>query len=345
MDLDTLRRFWPLAAGVAAGIVVAVLVSLIGSSTRKAEAKVLISSPAGVNAVNPQLPNLRELATSAVVAGNVRSTLRLSESAEDLQKHLDADVQPSSQVIVLSFTDESGERARQIAQEAAVVFGQVVGARFGSAKPSFQAAVIDSAHVVGGPNRHVLRNLLIGALVGLLLGSVAFFLLAGTGHAAPAPAGERDLKKRERQLEERLKGVARRERAMAAQAGQLAAREDAVGERERAAAEAPPPPPPEPEPEPEPVPVPEPEPAPTPEPEPEPVPGPEPVPEPLVVAGGSFNVDELERAVNARSAASPERVDEWRTYLFFLRQHAAADGSLPPQFDGLVLDVFGDVVR
>jgi hypothetical protein len=342
MDLDAVRRFWPIAAGFALGVVVGVLVSLTGSSTRKAEGKVLISSPAGVNAVNPQLPNLRELATSAVVAGNVRSTLRLTESAEDLQKHLHADVQPSSQVILMSFTDENGERARQIAQEAAVVFGQVVGARFGSAKPSFQAAVIDSAHVVGGPNRHFLRNVLIGGLVGLLLGSVVFFLLAGTGRAAPAPAGDRELKKRERQLEDRLKGVARRERAMAAQAGQLAAREDAVGERERAAAEAPPPPP---EPEPEPVPAPEPEPEPELVPEPTPEPEPAPEPEPVVYAGGSVNIDELERAVSARTSASPEQVEEWRNYLFFLRQHAAADGSLPQQFDGLVLDVFGDVVR
>src|SRR2546427_12570256 len=61
------------------------LVSLLGSGTRRAEASVLISSPAGPAAVTPMLPNLRELATSSVVAGNVRSTLRLTESTEELR--------------------------------------------------------------------------------------------------------------------------------------------------------------------------------------------------------------------------------------------------------------------
>ena len=34
------------------------------------------------------LPNLRELATGGVVAGNVRSTLRLAESTEKLRSRL-----------------------------------------------------------------------------------------------------------------------------------------------------------------------------------------------------------------------------------------------------------------
>ena len=51
---------------------------------------------------------------------------------------------------------------------------------------------------------------------------------------------------------------------------------------------------------------------------------------------------DLQHAVDARSEASPEQAEEWRTYLFFLRAHASADGSLPTQFDGLIEDVFGD---
>jgi hypothetical protein len=45
--------------------------------------------------------------------------------------------------------------------------------------------------------------------------------------------------------------------------------------------------------------------------------------------------------VEARSDAPPEVVEEWRTYLFFLRDHAAADGRLPASFALLVDDVFG----
>jgi hypothetical protein len=351
MSTEGVRRFWPLALGVVLGIVVGVLVSLLGSTQRKAEAKVLVSSPAGTTAVRPQLPNLRELASSGVVAGNVRSTLRLSESAEKLRKHLDADVRPGSDVIAVSFTGESGERARQIAQEAATVFAQLVGTRFATATPELHAAVLDSAHVVGEPDRHFLRNCAIGALVGLLLGAAVFFVLAGTERVAPVPRDDSELRWREQILEERIVGVTARERAMAAQAGRLtareqalAAREQAVTERERA--------PTEPEPEAEPASGSEPQ---VPEPEPEPeaaaASGSEPqVPEPEAVAppavathAGAWTIDELERAVEARSDASPTQREEWRTYLFFLRQHAAVNGSLPAQFDGLITDIFGEL--
>jgi hypothetical protein len=340
MSTAGVRRFWPLALGVMLGIVVGVLVSLLGSTQRKAEAKVLVSSPAGTTAVRPQLPNLRELASSGVVAGNVRSTLRLSESAEKLRKHLDADVRPGSDVIAVSFTDESGERARQIAQEAATVFAQLVGTRFAAATPELHAAVLDSAHVVGEPDRHFFRNCAIGALVGLLLGAAVFFVLAGTGRMAPVPRDDSELRWREQILEERIVGVTARERAMAAQAGRLAAREQALAEREQAVAERE-----------RPQTEPEPEPEPEPETEAEPASGSEPqVPEPDAVAppavatrAGAWTIDELELAVEARSDASPTQREEWRTYLFFLRQHAAVDGSLPAQFDGLITDIFGEL--
>jgi hypothetical protein len=333
------RRWWPLAAGLALGILVGVLVSLLGSTTRKAEAKVLVSSPAGTSAVRPQLSTLRELATSGVVAGNVRSTLRLSESTEELRRHLDADVQSSSEVIKLSATDSDAEKARQVAQEAAVVFAQLVGARFGTSTPELHAAVLDSAHVLAGPDRHFIRNALIGALVGVLLGAAAFYVLAGEAkHAPVVPADDPGLRERERMLDERVKGITARERALAERAGQLAAQARDLEEREAALAEAQPAaaaPPPEPEPEPEPAPEPKPE--STPEPEPVPVP-------PRVVYAGAWNVSDLQRAVDAQSDVSREQAEEWRAYLFFLRGHAAVDGSLPRQFDGLIEDVFGEML-
>ncbi|MGZ4348151.1 MAG: YveK family protein [Gaiellaceae bacterium] len=346
------RRWWPLAAGVLAGIVLAIAVSLLGSTSRKAEAKVLITSPAGTAAVRPLLGNLRELATSGVVAGNVKSTLRLPESAESLRRHLDASVRPGSEVIAITATDASADRARQLAQEAAVVFGQLVEARFGTSTTELHAAGLDSAHVLAGPDRHFLRNGLIGALVGLLLGAAAMFVLAGRRREAPVvvPAGDdRELEERERLLEERLKTVTARERELATRVGkaaardkesearsaELAAREQALDdrvaklakqERELEQRPAPPPPPP----------------PPPPEPEPEPVPTPEPAPE-RITRAGAWNVNDLERAVAAQSNASAEQAEEWSTYLFFLREHASSDGALPPQFDGLIEDVFGSI--
>src|SRR5205823_12926463 len=173
------------------------------SGTRRAEASVLISSPAGVAAVKPLLPNLRELATSGVVAGNVRSTLRLTESTETLQRRLHATVRPESQVIAISATDSVADHARQLAQEAAVVFAQLVQSRFGTGSPELHAAVLDSAHVLAGPDRHYARNLLFGGLGGRLIASAAMFLPASR---SPGPVGawgaDNELRRRDELLEQ-----------------------------------------------------------------------------------------------------------------------------------------------
>jgi uncharacterized membrane-anchored protein YhcB (DUF1043 family) len=323
VDALRARRWWVVPAAVVVGVVIGLLVSLGRSSDRRAEASVLISSPQGPRAVTPQLRNLRALATSGVLAGNVRSTLRLDESVAAVRDRLDAEVQAASQVIVVSASDQEAETARQIAQEAAVVFTRLVDARFGTRTPPLHAAVIDSAQALSAPNRHFLRNTLIGAVAGLLLGVAAAALLAGR---APTPdrAG-RDLWEREKMLAQRVKEVTKRERELAKRAGRLAVRERELEARSAAAAASPK--------------------APTSEPvvtdatiEPAPA-------RTVPTGGGGWNVNELQRAVDAHRNAPPEVLEQWRTYLFFLRDQAAIDGSLPPQFDGLVDDVFGDLVR
>ena len=331
---DAVRRWWPLVAAIVLGLIVGLLVSLLQSGTRRAEASVLISSPAGVTAVKPLLPNLRELATSGVVAGNVRSTLRLSESTESLQRRLHATVRPASQVIAVSATDSVADHARQVAQEAAVVFAQLVQSRFGTGSPELHAAVLDSAHVLAGPDRHYARNITIGGLVGLLLGSAALFLLASRApRTVVAEVDETELRSREELLERRLSAVGVRERAVAAHAGKLTAREHELDARttelDRREQEAPPPAP---------------EPPPQPEPEPEPERELEPEPEPTPVRTGSWNLEELQHAVEAATDATPQQREEWRTYLFFLREHATHDGALPHSLDSLINDVFADLV-
>jgi hypothetical protein len=335
--LGAARRWWPLAAGILLGLLVGLLVSLLGSGTRRAEASVLISSPAGPPAVKPLLPNLRELATSGVVAGNVRSTLRLSESTETLRRRLSATVRPESQVIAVSATDDSADPARQLTQETAVVFAQLVESRFGTSKPELHAAVLDSAHVLDGPDRHFARNLLIGGLVGLLLGSAAMFVLAsGTPRTVVAAPDDSDLRRREQLLEQRVSSVSARERALAAHAGKLTAREQALEARaakleaserefEERAAESP---------------------APQPEAIPEPaLEAAEPTPEPTEpIHPGAWTLDELQRMVDAETRATPEQLEEWRTYLFLLREHATHDGVLPRSLDSLVGDVFAGIL-
>jgi hypothetical protein len=347
--------------GILLGVLAGVLVSLLGSSTRRAEASVLISSSAGPAAVTPMLPNLRELATSGVVAANVRSTLRLTRSTQELRRHLHATVRPQSQVIAIAATDEVADHARQVAQESAVVFAQLVEARFGTGEPALHAAVLDSAHVLGGgQDRHLARNALIGALVGLLLGSASMFVLAsGTRHE--------DLGKREGLVDQRVKGVTARERALAERAAKLAAREQELNARDQelnaraaalqaaerevrsragevatshreladrateiaaskreleALAAAPPPPLPEP--------------VSTPVTEAEPT---------LPPRRGTWNLNELQAAVDAYADPTPQQAENWRTYLFFVRQHASPDGTLPRSLDPLIADVFADIVH
>jgi hypothetical protein len=65
-----------------------------------------------------------------------------------------------------------------------------------------------------------------------------------------------------------------------------------------------------------------------------------------VAAGdaGGPTIAELERLVADRAQAHPDRVDEWNSYLFFLREHADAHGRLAGNFRALVDDVFGDLL-
>ena len=60
---------------------------------------------------------------------------------------------------------------------------------------------------------------------------------------------------------------------------------------------------------------------------------------------GTWNLHGLQKAVDAYTGATPEQAESWQTYLYFLRQHASPDGSLPRSFDPLISDVFGDALE
>lgn len=59
---------------------------------------------------------------------------------------------------------------------------------------------------------------------------------------------------------------------------------------------------------------------------------------------GGWNLNRIERLVEANAGASPERVSEWRYYLLYLREFAEIGGALPSSFDRLVWDAFGDLL-
>ncbi|HVM16357.1 MAG TPA: hypothetical protein VM290_02090, partial [Gaiellaceae bacterium] len=89
------------------------------------------------------------------------------------------------------------------------------------------------------------------------------------------------------------------------------------------------------------------EPAPAPEPEPEPQREPEPAPQVVELFPGApreWNLWELERLARDRAGQDPV-ADEERSYLLmYLREFASPDGLLPPDFDALVRESFGDLL-
>jgi capsular polysaccharide biosynthesis protein len=140
-------------------------------------------------------------------------------------------------------------------------------------------------------------------------------------------AEENELATRKRRFDDRIAAVTTRERELARRAAQVEAMA-----HELAATPAP---------EPEPEPQPEPEPAAEPARERER----EVVVEPPPSADGAYSLSHLEAIVAEREADFPERVGEWHAYLYFLREHAAPDGSLPPHFEYLIEEVFGEVLE
>ena len=86
---------------------------------------------------------------------------------------------------------------------------------------------------------------------------------------------------------------------------------------------------------------------------PPPPPQPTPIFEPMapladlatVETPGRWNLSRLQQLVADHGDEFPARVDEWRSYLFFLQDHADAAGNLPSRFDWLVEDTFRELLE
>jgi capsular polysaccharide biosynthesis protein len=134
------------------------------------------------------------------------------------------------------------------------------------------------------------------------------------GVAADLESRSHSIDDAEHRLDERVSAVTARETALARRAADLAKRERELEEKEAA------------------------------------VPPPTPAPAPAggaparSSAYGAWSLGALERLVEERQDEFPQRREEWRSYLFYLREHADPDGRLPAPFDPLVDDVFAELV-
>jgi len=134
-----------------------------------------------------------------------------------------------------------------------------------------------------------------------------------------AQDGAAELADRERQLAARIAAAAKREAELARRAAEVALRErESAAEQEEAAAAA--------------------------AAEAAAVTAPPPPASPGGATRGRYNLVGLEQLVGERGGAFPERLEEWSSYLYFLREYAASDGSLPSSFDPLVGDTFGEIL-
>jgi hypothetical protein len=80
-------------------------------------------------------------------------------------------------------------------------------------------------------------------------------------------------------------------------------------------------------------------------------------PDPSAEAGGrvvkvdfarsarGWDIWALSELVEETSGQDPAREEERRQILYHLREHTAVDGRIPPEFEDLVLEVFGDLIR
>ena len=125
--------------------------------------------------------------------------------------------------------------------------------------------------------------------------------------AATGKPDDSDLRRREEELEKRVEAVTKREAEMARHAAELAVRERKLAEDEAVAAQ-------------------------------------EPVPMPTNGAAGTYSLTDLEELVENRGGEHPEKLEEWASYLFFLRDYASSDGRIPASFDWLIAETFSDLL-
>ena len=337
-----MKAWLTLAGCILAGLAAGGIWTLLQPDRFRADARLQVRPASG-----QILAGVEALAESSLVESNVAQTLHLASAP-----HISARSGKGG-ILTVSVKAGSRERARQIDAEAVVLLTQKVPQRFATSA-DISTTLLDPAHAAEQTSPTPGRNLLITGLIGLVAGLAAAGSLA-RGRPPGAIAADPRAEKR---LRTRIDEVTKRERALAQRAGQLAAREkdlehreellaaasarpsasdDAAARREQelkgrvreldrrlaereaelaaAAAE------PEREPEPEPTPA-----APAQRP-------------PRAV--GRWTLQELEGVVRERSYSEEAQREEWGTYLFFLREHADADGTLPSSFDQLINDIFG----
>jgi uncharacterized protein involved in exopolysaccharide biosynthesis len=315
-----------------------------------------------------------------IVADAVRALLGMQRSRDALLRAVDASVVGASDVVAVTADDTSSEGSARLAnafvdtvldQRTATFQSEVdaavrrytrvldhmsAEARSGSGGAELTRRLAVLRTLEGQPDPSLARAgqatapadpsspdaaklIVLGALIGAAVGLVAALGLwwwrrpKGPVTAAyDSPVGDDALKPLVDRLEAREAALAARERDLRAllaeireaQAEAASGQEARPAELDRRAAELD---------------------AREREPEPEPSPAVPSRPLPAAVAeDGRYNLVALEHLVEKRQRDFPHKADEWSSYLYFLREYADADGSVPATFDWLIQETFAELV-
>ena len=175
--------------GVAVGLLVAVVVTLLQDSTYRADASIVVARAGRPPGSDPGLERAAEAAAelfdSRAVAASVIRNLGLDETPSDLVERLDVDAQAGSSLLRISAEAPSAEQARRLAQEASEVATVLFNDRFGpqTVAAIWEPASADPERVAPKPS----RNLALGALLGALAGLAVVLARAFRPARPPAP--------------------------------------------------------------------------------------------------------------------------------------------------------------
>jgi capsular polysaccharide biosynthesis protein len=170
--------WWTIVAvAAAAGLVAAAVATAVSPARHRAETTLVLqrgAEPLGADASTRGLGRtFARLVETDAVAANVIRDLDLKESPSALLDRIDVTTDGTA-LLRVRVEDSSATRAKQIAQEAALVFTQLVKNRFASADgaAAIGVAVFDPAHTLPGrTGRGWARNLFWGVVLGALVGA------------------------------------------------------------------------------------------------------------------------------------------------------------------------------
>lgn len=178
----------PVLAGTVAGLAAAGLITLLQTSTYRADASIVLVRQGQPPADDPALAQAAAAASdllhSRAVAEPAIANLRLDESADELLGRVSVETEAESSLVRISVEAPSREEARRTAQELTELATVRFNDRFG---PKTGASVWEAARAEeDAVSPRPARNLALGALAGALLAQLLLLLRGRPRRPAPA---------------------------------------------------------------------------------------------------------------------------------------------------------------